>query len=106
MATEQQAVDTLGQGQESRPGSQEEIPVSANEGADIFLPAEVSLTTGPFQRQVVHGQHHHLTGNTINASSSKRLKPSLPWRRSPLPVAMSASSSQSSPSRCQNSCSR
>lgn len=40
--------------------------MSTNEGTDIFFPAEVSLTPCPFQRQVVHGQHHHLKGNTIN----------------------------------------
>ena len=44
----------------SSPAAQQEGPVSPYEGADVLLPSEVTLTTGSLQRQVVHGQHHHL----------------------------------------------
>lgn len=45
------------------PCSQQEVPVSTNKGADVLFPPEVTLPARPFQRQIVHGQHHHLTGN-------------------------------------------
>lgn len=34
--------------------------MSTNEGADVLLPPEVALPPRSLQRQVVHGQHHHL----------------------------------------------
>ena len=40
--------------------------MSANESTDVFLPPEVTLATRPLQRQVVHGQHHHLTHSRKN----------------------------------------
>lgn len=77
MATEQEErVENLGRGSRSgseagfqRPGSQQEVPVASDEGTDVLLPAEVALSPGPFQGQVVHGQHHHLPGKSRGRSS-------------------------------------
>lgn len=35
--------------------------MTANESADVLFPPEVTLTTRSLQRQIVHGQHDHLS---------------------------------------------
>ena len=40
--------------------AKEVVPVSVNEGADVFLPPEVATLTRRRQLKVVQGQDHHL----------------------------------------------
>lgn len=44
--------------------------MAADKSTDVLLPPEVPLTASSFQRQVVHGQHHHLDGSTTRALCS------------------------------------